>query len=505
MAQHLIHRTLFDLRLPTAKGASDKQHQAAQLFHGNLLKVMEEVFDQHVPDDRNWRFDKLEIDLGSLDLNDKDSWQISLRDQLTTTLLDFKKKEDLGKKRIINDLERFIYFLKTGRLPWWSSTAVAFDPSEKLIALLNQEPDRLLKALKALFTEGGGMERWIQQCSEKSRKMAIEKLAINAKPLVALGEIALEALFSFIKNTKKDAQSVSPISSETLVALKKQLAKFYLEAILSSDTEGGQIKTLWQKIIYFLNVNDNFPVFVLYFKKHYLLKTGKIVPIEITNAVVEKTDFNDIVGENQADKQTPPQPSKTAFLKTTQQSNKKEDPESLIFDTIETDNLFIHNAGLILIAPFFRHLFESLGFIENKAFLSVEIQQRAVLLSQYLVTHEKQLHENQLVLNKLLCGYPLDETLSSRFEPTETEQSACTELYETIRENWLAMQRTSEGVFRNSFLQRIGKLQKREADESWQLTVERQSIDVLFETVPPKWSFSFIKLPWMVSPIWTEW
>ena len=506
MAQHLIHRTLFDLRLSTAKDATDKQHQAAQLFHTNLVKVMEEVFDEYVPNDRNWRFDKLEIDLGDLDLNDNESWQIALRERLTSTLLDFKKTEKTGKPLSISDLESFIYFLKTGRLPWWSSASLAFDPSEKLIMLVKQEPERLRQALKAIYTEGGVLERLVQQCSEKSLKTVMDTYTRNPKSLVDMGEIVLKALLSFTKQVKNDTPSVASISSETLIILKKQLPKFYFHAVLVSNTEGGQIEAFWQQIINFLKQYDNFSAFMLYFKKHYLPKMGNKRRIDITHAIDEKGDFKVIVGENQTDKQTQPQSNKVISEKTVQQqSNKKEDPEPLVFDDKEKDTLFIHNAGLILIAPFFRHVFEALGFIENKAFTTIEMHQRAVLLSQYLVTHETQLPEYQLVLNKLLCGYPLDETLPATFEPTEAEQKACTELYETIKENWGAMKRTSEGVFRTSFLQRMGKLQKRTMDEAWQLTVERQTIDILFETVPPKWSFGFVKLPWMVSPIWTEW
>lgn len=506
MAQHLIHRTLFDLRLSTAKDASDKQHQAAQLFHTNLVKVMEEVFDEYVPNDRNWRLDKLEIDLGDLNLNDNESWQIALRERLTTTLLDFKNRGRTDKSLPINDLESFIYFLKTGRLPWWSPASLTFDPSEKLIMLIKQEPERLRQALKAVYTEGGVRTRLVQQCSEKSLKTGVDTYASSSKSLADMGEIIEKALLSFNKQVKEEAQSVFAISTETLIILKKQLPKFYFEAVLVANTEGGQIEAFWQQIINFLKQYDDFAAFMLYFKKQYLPKMGNKWRMDITHAIDEKSDFKVVVGENKTDKQAQPEPNKIISEKKEQQLNpKKQDPEPLVFDDPEKDTLFIHNAGLILIAPFFRHVFEVLGYIENKAFITIEMQQRAVLLSQYLVTHETQLPEYQLVLNKLLCGYPLVETLPASFEPTEAEQSACTELYETIRENWGALKRTSEGVFRSSFLQRMGKLQKRTMDEAWQLTVERQTIDILFETVPPKWSFGFVKLPWMVTPIWTEW
>lgn len=526
--QHLIHRQILNLCLANAQDATDKQHQAAQIFHNSLLKVMEEVFDEYVPNDRNWRIDKLEIDLGHLDLQNAEEWQTVLRERLMATLLDFKKKEYAGNRLILNDLDTFVYFLKTGQLPWWSPATSVFDPSEKLISLVQQEPERLRIVLKALLVENGKItggrifERLMQQCSEQSLKILVNVLAVSASSLVNLGKMVIEMLLFFIENPKKQLLLVATFSEETVVILEKYLLKFYIEAVLMADTEGEQLAVLWRNISHIFYQLEDSKAFMLYFESEYTKRLGLSFPFEITQNWGKNKEHVEILGENKADKQTQPRPTIRQAISnnellitqneqriTSNEQNTAHNEHQLITNTPiinnQPDALFIQNAGLILIAPFFRPVFQSLGYLDKKVFKDVETQKRAVLLTQYLVTKTTELQEYQLVLNKILCGYPLEETLPMIFEPTDEEQKACAELYETITENWGAMRRTTEGVFRSSFLQRLGKLQKREADNAWQLNVERQSIDILFETLPPKWSFAFVKLPWIASPIWTEW
>jgi hypothetical protein len=165
---------------------------------------------------------------------------------------------------------------------------------------------------------------------------------------------------------------------------------------------------------------------------------------------------------------------------------------------------FVENAGLILIAPFFKALFKNLDLLDKNAFQSKSAQQKAVLITQYLVTSKSQIFESQLILNKLLCGYSLTESLPTDLLLTEKDKKECLELLETVKSHWKALKNTRIETLQAQFLNRKGKL-KLQKDLHWSLTVERETIDILFEVTPLNWNFSFVKLPWMAQPIHTEW
>src|SRR5258706_4778710 len=77
----------------------------------------------------------------------------------------------------------------------------------------------------------------------------------------------------------------------------------------------------------------------------------------------------------------------------------------------KTDNgfneYFIGNAGLVILFPFLRQMFSNLDLCRNKQFRSEYSQIRAVLLSQYLIAGSAEIAEHELLLNKILCGFPL--------------------------------------------------------------------------------------------------
>ncbi|MGS0755737.1 contractile injection system tape measure protein [Roseateles sp. GG27B] len=70
-----------------------------------------------------------------------------------------------------------------------------------------------------------------------------------------------------------------------------------------------------------------------------------------------------------------------------------------------------------------------------------------------------------------------------------------------VRNHWKALENTSAEGLRLSFLQRRGLL--RRAEGAWQLHLQAEAFDVLFDLLP--WSISLVKLPWMPLPLMVEW
>ena len=161
----------------------------------------------------------------------------------------------------------------------------------------------------------------------------------------------------------------------------------------------------------------------------------------------------------------------------------------------------VDNAGLVIAWPFLPRFFEQLELVHEKSFVSGRGQERALLLLQYLVTGESEIPEHQLVLNKLLCGWPLEEPVAGRVEITPREEQEISELCASILEHWTALGSTSAAGLRTSFLAREGLLKRQEL--GWNLTIERTGYDVLLDQLP--WGIGFVMLPWMDDPLVVEW
>lgn len=168
----------------------------------------------------------------------------------------------------------------------------------------------------------------------------------------------------------------------------------------------------------------------------------------------------------------------------------------------ELVSVYIRNAGLVLLAPFFPRLFAMLNLLDEKKRLSErEHKIKAIYLMQYLVTEEEKIPEYELFLNKLLTGYEPGNSFPAFMEIDEREQQILVSLLDSVRQNWSKMKNTSIKGFRNSFLLREGVLEEKE--DHWLLTVEPRAYDVLLDTLP--WSYSPIKWMWMAKPIFVKW
>ena len=163
---------------------------------------------------------------------------------------------------------------------------------------------------------------------------------------------------------------------------------------------------------------------------------------------------------------------------------------------------FIANAGLVLVWPFLTMLFERLGYVAEKQFVSIEQTTRAAYLLQFLATGEDQPPEHLLTLNKLLCGVGRTLPLVRELPLTDAEKATGESLLGAVMAQWgSAFKNTSLAGLRETFLQRGGKLAW--ADDKVTLTVETKTVDILLDQRP--WSIALIKLPWMPLPLYVTW
>ena len=171
-------------------------------------------------------------------------------------------------------------------------------------------------------------------------------------------------------------------------------------------------------------------------------------------------------------------------------------------DFSESDEIFVTNAGLVLVYPFLMRFFTKLQLLDEGQWVNDAAQERAVFLLQALVgIPADEVAEFQLPLNKLICGLELDAPVPANIELTEDELNQAEGLLLAVLMNAPMMKTLTADGFRRAYLQREGMLSR--VEDNWKLVVKRETYDVLIDRMP--WSFNILKLPWTETVIFVEW
>ncbi len=165
------------------------------------------------------------------------------------------------------------------------------------------------------------------------------------------------------------------------------------------------------------------------------------------------------------------------------------------------DGLFLNNAGLVLLHPFFKQLFINAEIADTNGNILPSKKETAIHLLHYLCTKEEQQLESELVLEKFLCGFPIEQPINRFIKLPEKLKQMAEEVLQAAIEHWTILKNTSPDGLRSEFLQREGKLIL--DNDTGRLIVERKGLDILLDSIP--WNIHLIKLPWLDKLIHVEW
>jgi Contractile injection system tape measure protein len=200
-----------------------------------------------------------------------------------------------------------------------------------------------------------------------------------------------------------------------------------------------------------------------------------------------------------ADQWRPPEPSSSLFPEEQELRSEGNDstPPQREFPRL------VNHAGLILLHPFMVPFLTTVGLYEPEQQVIRPAQlPRAAALFHFLAAGPTEPYEYELGAIKILLGLEPETPLpmcSGLIE--ESDQRAAEILLASVLDHWSILKNTSIPGLRSSFLQRPGLLSR--TPEGWRLQVERQSFDMLLDSLP--WSISLIKLPWMKYLLYSEW
>ncbi|MCC8186742.1 MAG: hypothetical protein LIP08_04320 [Bacteroides sp.] len=162
---------------------------------------------------------------------------------------------------------------------------------------------------------------------------------------------------------------------------------------------------------------------------------------------------------------------------------------------------FVGNAGAVLLSPYLPVLFERMELTASGGFRDSAVQVKAAFLIQYLVWGHTVFPEVDLLLNKVLTGLSPADPLPPEYILSSLEKETADGLLRAVLQHWDKLSGTSVEGFRESFLQREGKLEY--LPDQILLTVESRAYDLLLDTVP--WSYHPVRWSWMEKPLEVKW
>ncbi|OQZ04845.1 MAG: hypothetical protein B6D34_01040 [Candidatus Brocadia sp. UTAMX1] len=464
------------------------QRRLPDLIRHSLMPIIEQVLERFSPREGHLFIEKLEIDVGTLMLDQVEHKLAgSVAQALEKSLCGYISPVKLSATAIPGNIrhtteqqsisEVLIYFLKTGCLPW-----------------------------SFRLTDGATLEQVILGSWREAEKSGVDPLTGHDEMLRTLADAIVR---------KRLVRQFSPVLLETLVSLLSSEGRSVMANVLQI-IRSSAIPSVDRK--YFERVLWE-TVFAKLAEGHALTSTElireawRVIPVTATGyaelARVLKLHWPD------ATRRTPPR--RSGLDKTSIAGGHTEAEEEIYFESVvenlpgpdkksvirsahpdAEEGLYIENAGLVLLHPFLPQFFTGLGIAGEDKLLQPE---RALCLLHFLATGQIIAPEHDLILPKILCNVPLEMPVESDVALTLVEQEEAAALLAAVIRHWDALRNTSADGLRGAFLLRPGKVSLRGAD--WLLIVESRGFDVLLDRLP--WAISMIKLPWMERMLWVEW
>lgn len=526
MANHLIVRQTFDLSVTSSDKKRNVMEEISRMNKELILPLTERVLDSFGGGEAHLRFDKIEIDLGTVSPEEFiREFEHKLHDQLQRQLpgshfspgkaphmpnglpdaretsssetrpgQEKTAHEALGETSLENFvfryLETLVYFLQTGRLPWWihGDEKDIIAPFEKA---LRERPDEVITTLQKAWNSHTE-RRFYAQFPEIFIRLLFDEIGVKYLDIrhvkgemnkhhlhvvpssISWHQVEKAVISSVMENAARQEKP-----EELYLEISRKLAKVWPSG---NSSFARQLPALLNYLGAKSHTIDGIT-------RYFGSDTQKNLIKHLSTEKHQEVPYPTVNKEDNAN--SPPDPEETGQL----------DKKETIPEELPEEGIFIGNAGAVILWPFLREFFESQNLIDKTSFRDEGCREKAVLWLQHIATGEHSFPEYDLSLNKILCGWPLEETLSSHLNLREIEMLKTEEMLENVIEQWKAIGKVSVPGFRESFLLRDGLLKKN--DFGWQLKVERKPYDLLLDRLP--WSFGLIKFKWMNQPLFVEW
>lgn len=489
---HLLQQHNFDIQCSSPEIGKEIQGQLSMLLEKEFYPKLDILLNQYSYKNHTWSIDLLEIQLPKIfkknwknELVQKSLQEIEkyLRDHNPSIQLQYND-EAVAQNKFVGNKQHaaflFFDFLKTGVL---SENTISKD-LEKIVSKIETNELFVKKLIEIFENTPICVIRWIFSVPDAFKKKMISSLP------------------EFPVSFKAFLEEILLAEKITSVEIKQFWKRFQGKK---------ELETQWIELIQWFSYLSRKESFKTIFSKEFMRSSEEFWQIsKVEFEVFLKAIALVLKAENKREYR-----GVELFFQTFIQKNPSEDLNENVLNVVQEkmelpevnvattiSSLYINNAGLIILNPFLKTLFEQLDFCENEQWKDKLSQHKAILLTQYLIIGKKKIQENDLVLNKILCGMPIEEVVNAKLRITKAEKEKCDSLLKAVLEYWTSMSSSSVEALQETFLQREGKLES-ERENSYELWVEEKGYDVLLAQLP--WGIGMVKTPWMENYLTCHW
>ena len=470
MPDHHVNKVTLDFTY-TKEGEENALQKTRAFFYDNALPVLSHVLDDV---QQNVFINKLEIDVG---ITNPDEFTLAFQHALAKALRNLHNDQ----KNLVSFLpersepaatEPFFYYLTKGYWPWHYQRKTEEELGAYIDSFFKEE-----NAVKPLLQHISGQEMFVATrflhlaLTRKKRWLVLVQVLQKQHPVIAG--------WLFLVSEKLLPQAFS--------------SSFFYHRVVVSLLLATAIRTVSDAKQWLEKLVNLLPASTPTEKRRLLTSITKLhdrsLPMQLPVVIAEMKRFDEKQSRVSDEEKSRP------FEKKDGKSDRKVAED-------EAEKTMITNAGLILFHPFLPFVFADLKWIDRtKNFAHPKAQQKAILALQYLVNGKSRQPEHALVLNKLLCNWPLHLPVVTACKFSTKEKAALAELSSSLREHWEVLKNTSHRGLVESFVARPGLMHTTAG--GYLLQIERKTIDILLESLP--FGVNTIKLPWNEYIIYTEW
>jgi Contractile injection system tape measure protein len=502
---HVIKKQVLKLKLATDIDMFSIQQKARDYYYQHILPAIEKVLDGLTDEDHVIQIDKLEVDLGEM------KWEESRQEMSAQDLYQKIEKEAKkivqqihgqqylnsrdGKASVVLEkpiaqyaCEQWLHYMRNGYLHW-NVQAVSSEWRLRVLEALATDYALITEIKELIGANTSVRQRLINDHPVSFLVKLMEVLTATDQKL--LPQLVQEIDTVLSKGEKKLIQP----DERPIGRITGWIWQQYLTGAVEGKTSADIAKRILQQPVYHQQWED-----VILFKDDLSLvwpvleSVQKDFSPEITGSLSqgvkkEETVIDWLHAERKKD-----------TLKELGENELNKDG-TIGEEELPADGIFAPHAGLVLLHPFLRHLFLHTGLTENGKFNGTEAQEKAVWLLHYIATGHTDAEEYQLVVPKILCGYPLEGSPDNTILLEETVKEEAIDMMKAAIAQWTIIKNTSVEALREGFLQRKGKIYRKNGDICFVL--ETSAIDLLLDHLP--WNLSIVKLPWSKELIKVEW
>jgi len=486
--QHIIRKQVIELSVDRSLDAQAIQQDFIRAYWDTIVPALEKTLDACSNEREYILLDRVELYLG--EVNAASLERSGLKEELILRLVSLLKDRintamsrpeiSAARSPVLHKVAQWLYYMEHGHLPWNLLSSAGLNITDLLEGLAADYSS--IEALRQLIdTNPKALQRIVNTYAPDFLQHLLEVL-------IAKKGSGIRALLEDLSLIYREIQG----NEDNTVPVKQQFNKAIWELTLALASIKGPAFELHQVAMVLL------PSWIADKPAAEKIETrlaGKLRMIRNIPALVQEG----ATGNRPA--------AIAAYIasikeKTQKDPERKEREEELLpAGTIIEEGIFVPHAGLVILNPFLTLFFRQLHYLEEGRFIDDTFQQRALFLLHYLATGQQQAEEHELVIAKVLAGYPVEEPLTLSYKCGKKERAMADELLLAVIEKWTVLKNTSIAGLREGFIARNGKLSRH--NDRLVLQVEPQSIDLLLDRLP--WPVSIIKLPWMKEILAVEW